>query len=105
MPADVFAVTGLERSSTGVGNAVSLYRLDLSGASDVTGRSLAAGADGVVPVSKELVLDLGTLSITLDNVEGMTFGPALPDGRRTLVLVADDNFSDTQVNQVIVLAV
>lgn len=120
VPADAFAVTGLvelaatgedtayalERSfSTGAGNAVSLYRVDLTGASDVTGRSLADGADGVVPVSKELVLDLGTLGITLDNVEGMTLGPLLPDGRQSLVLVADDNFSDTQVNQVIVLAV
>ena len=119
VPADAFAVTGLvelaatsdetayalERSfSTGVGNAVSLYRIDLSGATDVTGRSLARGSDDVVPVSKELVLDLGTLGITLDNVEGMTFGPTLPDGRASLVLVADDNFSDTQVNQVIVLA-
>ena len=119
VPADAFAVTGLvelaatsdeaayalERSfSTGVGNAVSLYRIDLSGATDVTGRSLADGADAVVPVAKELVLDLGTLGITLDNLEGMTLGPVLPDGRPSLVLVADDNFSNTQVNQVLVLA-
>lgn len=120
VPADAFAVKGLvelaatgentayalERSfSTGVGNAISLYRMDTSGATDVTGLSLARGSDGVVPVSKELVLDLGTLGITLDNVEGMTLGPLLPDGRQSLVLVADDNFSENQVNQVIVLAV
>ena len=48
-----------------------------------------------------LVDDLG---ITLVNVEGMTFGPDLPDGRRTLVLVSDDNFSETQVTQFLVFA-
>ena len=45
------------------------------------------------------MLDFDELGITLDNVEGMTFGPDLPDGRRTLVLVSDDNFSETQVTQ------
>ena len=44
-------------------------------------------------MQKTLLYDLGTLGIRLDNVEGMTFGPTLADGRRSLVLVADDNFS------------
>jgi hypothetical protein len=35
----------------------------------------------------------------------MTFGPELPDGRRTLVLVSDDNFSETQVTQFLAFAV
>ena len=33
--------------------------------------------------------------MVLDNVEGMTFGPPLADGRRTLVLVSDDNFNSS----------
>ena len=48
---------------------------------------------------RELVLDFDELGIALDNLEGMAFGPDLPDGRRTLVLVSDDNFSETQVTQ------
>ncbi len=32
----------------------------------------------------------------LDNFEAMTFGPTLPDGGRTLLVVSDDNFRVTQ---------
>ena len=32
----------------------------------------------------------------LENFEGMGFGPPLPDGSRTLLLVSDDNFSQRQ---------
>jgi hypothetical protein len=32
----------------------------------------------------------------LDNFEGMAFGPDLPDGARTLLLVSDDNFNPHQ---------
>jgi hypothetical protein len=53
---------------------------------------------------KTLVLDLATLGITLDNVEGLAFGPVLPDGRQSLVLISDDNFSDSQKTQVLLFA-
>jgi hypothetical protein len=32
----------------------------------------------------------------LDNFEGLAFGPPLPDGRPTLIIVSDDNFNRTQ---------
>ena len=35
----------------------------------------------------------------LDNTEGMCWGPRRPDGRRTLVVVSDDNFNARQVTQ------
>ena len=35
----------------------------------------------------------------LDNTEGMTFGPRLPNGNRTLVFVSDDNFRKSQITQ------
>jgi hypothetical protein len=46
------------------------------------------------------------LGIPIDNIEGMTFGPTLDDGRRTLVIVSDDNFSQfsEQFTQFFVLA-
>ncbi len=44
------------------------------------------------------------LGIPIDNIEGMTFGPALPDGRQTLVIVSDNNSSPGQFTQFIVLA-
>ena len=44
------------------------------------------------PARKTLVLDLNTLALRRDNYEGLSLGPTLPDGRRTLYVVSDDNF-------------
>jgi hypothetical protein len=33
---------------------------------------------------------------TLDNFEGMGFGPTLPNGNPTLIIVSDNNFRDRQ---------
>jgi hypothetical protein len=58
------------------------------------------------PVTKRLILNVEEdLGIEPDNIEGMTFGPALPDGRLPLILVSDNNFADNQATQFIVLAV
>jgi hypothetical protein len=37
----------------------------------------------------------------LDNVEGMTLGPVLPNGQQSLVLASDNNFSATQFTQIL----
>jgi hypothetical protein len=37
--------------------------------------------------------------VKLDNIEGISWGPRLANGNRTLVLVADNNFADNQVTQ------
>ena len=59
----------------------------------------------VAQVPKQLLLDLATLDLPLDNYEGMALGPRLADGRRTLLLVNDDNFSSHQIGtQFILLA-
>ena len=56
------------------------------------------------PVEKTLLLDLDTLGIPLDNVEGMTIGPTLPDGRSSLVMVSDNNFAAAQFTQFLLFA-
>ncbi|WP_165865764.1 esterase-like activity of phytase family protein [Vallicoccus soli] len=100
-------VLAVERSfSTGAGNTIKVFRASLRGATDVTRVPSLAGHDGPVrAVRKELLLDLSTLGILLDNVEGIAWGPVLPDGRRSLVLVSDDNFSGTQFTQFLAFAV
>ncbi|NGY80198.1 esterase-like activity of phytase family protein (plasmid) [Bacillus megaterium] len=35
----------------------------------------------------------------LDNIEGISWGPKLPNGHDSLVLVSDDNFNRNQVTQ------
>ncbi len=97
----------LERSfSTGVGNAIRLYQIDLTNATNITNiDSLAGDPAGVTAVNKSLLLDLNTLGFTLDNLEGMTLGPVLPDGTRMLVIVSDNNFAASQFTQVLAFSV
>ena len=54
---------------------------------------------------KTLLLDLAQLGLrSVDNLEGMSWGAPLADGRRVLLLVSDDNFNPAQVTQLIALA-
>ena len=94
----------VERSFvTGVGNKVRVYDVDTTGATDMAGGLPVSGA---TPVTKRLLLDLADLPVaSVDNIEGMAWGPDRADGSRTLVLVSDDNFSDTQVTQFVAVAV
>lgn len=86
----------------GTGNSIKIYEISTVGATDVLGvPALYDGGSPIsfTPVSKRLVFDFDTLGIPIDNIEGMTFGPDLPDGRRALVVVSDDNFNPTQFTQ------
>lgn len=104
---DPFRYLVMERSFvTGVGNSIRIYEIDARGATDVQNTHSLRGAD-IQPVHKKLVADLSAFPrlSTVDNVEGMTWGPRLPTGERSLVLVSDDNFSPDQTTQVIALAI
>ncbi|MFD5243164.1 esterase-like activity of phytase family protein [Amycolatopsis sp. NPDC058340] len=97
----------MERSFvTGVGNKIRIYEIDTKGATNILKTPSLADAKKVKPVKKRLLADLADFKLsTVDNVEGMTWGPPLPNGERSLVLVSDNNFSATQVTQFIALAV
>jgi len=94
----------VERSfSAGVGNTVRIFLVDLETGDDITGAGSMPAE--VNPVHKSLVVDLADLGIDPDNLEGLSFGPLLADGRPTLVMVADNNFQpDVQKNQLLILA-
>ena len=57
------------------------------------------------PMSKKLLLNLDTLGIHIDNVEGITWGPTLSNGHRTLVVITDNNFQSFQKTQVFLFEV
>lgn len=88
-----------------------IYQACTRGASNVaaTFGLLQSGKGGATekftPVQKKEVLNIGHLVPALDNLEGMTFGPRLADGRRSLILVSDNNFSDLQRTQFLAFAV
>ena len=103
----------LERSfASGVGNNIRLYEVRLQGATDISNFNLLVDPEnpdeGSFDVDQEavkrLLLDFGELGIDLDNSEGMTFGPVLPDGRQSLIVVSDNNFSDNQTTQFLAFA-
>lgn len=107
----------LERGlSLAAGFTARVYRASIGDATEVSSIDAPDGTD-VAPVTKELLTDLdqcpvtpggglpGPFSPLLDNFEGMTLGPDLPDGRRSLLLISDDNGLSLQVTRIIVLAV
>ena len=91
----------------GTGNVVVINEVSTEGATDVLGiDALYEGGSPIdfTPVSQRQVFAFDDLGIPIDNIEGMTFGPPLADGRQTLVIVSDNNFNATQFTQFIVLA-
>jgi hypothetical protein len=96
----------LERTLGPEGFSVKVFQLTLSGASD-TSRidSFRGSLPGVKPIQKKLLLDLNQLGIRLDNLEGITFGPLLPDGSPSLVMISDDNFSQNQNTQILLFRI
>jgi hypothetical protein len=90
----------LERSFGTNGFQVKLFQLAMGGATDIsTIDSLKGTLRGTVAIPKKLLLDLSSLNLPLDNLEGVAIGPRLPDGSRSLLLVSDDNFRQEQVTQ------
>jgi hypothetical protein len=84
---------------------VRIFRAEIGAATDVLAMPSMQGA-ALTPMSKTLAVDLSkTPGLTpLENIEGITLGPKLPDGRQLVVLVSDNDFSPTQVTQFLLLA-
>ncbi|WP_339378216.1 esterase-like activity of phytase family protein [Calothrix sp. NIES-2100] len=93
----------LERSFTGLGFAILLFQVSLEGADEIQqiDSLLSINSQKIKPVEKKLLLDLRGLDVLLDNIEGLTLGPTLPDGQRSLILVSDNNFNSLQRTQIL----
>lgn len=91
----------LERSfSTGrLACTVKIFLTDLKGATDITSNPSLKANRVKKPASKKLLLNMDSLGVYIDNIEGATFGPRLANGHRTLLLVADNNFETFQKTQ------
>ena len=79
---------------------IRIYEIDTTGATDISAVPALAGAS-YRPVAKRLVIDLAKTPDLghIDNIEGISWGPTLADGKRSLVLVSDNNFNDAQITQ------
>ncbi|WP_343731948.1 esterase-like activity of phytase family protein [Duganella sp.] len=97
--------SGVQADDGSYKDYVRIYEIDTAGASDVQHLATLKGA-GYQLVKKRLVLDIGDLKLPIvDNLEGMAFGPRLANGHASLVLISDDNFSKTQVTQLLLFDV
>jgi hypothetical protein len=79
---------------------IRIYEIDTAGATDIAAVPALAGAS-YQPVAKRLVIDLAKTPDLgpIDNIEGVSWGPTLADGKRSLVLVSDNNFNPAQITQ------
>ncbi len=88
----------------GVGVEIKLYAVSLAGIPDAAKVDPPASLE-LATAQKTLLLNFADLGLPLDNFEGMALGPPLPDGRRPLFIVSDDNFNpDLQKTFVLALA-
>jgi len=84
---------------------IRLYLVDLQGATDIAALPALDGAT-YAPLKKRLLMDFNRAGLDkVDNLEGMSWGPVLSNGHRSLVLISDDNFSADEVTQLLAFEV
>lgn len=89
-----------------------IYEVNLLGAKDYSHVFSFAEEEKekkIKTLKKKLLMDLDEIlgelptGLTVDNFEGMTLGPDLPNGKRTLILSTDNNFAARQFTQLLFL--
>jgi hypothetical protein len=91
-----------------------IFRASLDGAAGVSNEETLA-APGLVPLKKELLVDLADCvptdaesvdpDFSQDSYQGLALGPDLPGGRRALLLQADDGFRSSKVTRLVAVGV
>jgi hypothetical protein len=84
---------------------IKVFLADLSTATDVTNITLMNAGKSFTPISKKLLLNMDDLGIYIDNIEGVTFGPDLPNGHKTLLFISDNNFNVFEKTQLLLFEV
>ena len=92
----------LERTFGFTGAGAKIFQVTIGNATDTSNiDSLKGNLGQLRTLKKQLLFDLNDLNIYLDNLEGMTMGPRLPDGSQSLLLISDDNFNEEQISQLL----
>jgi hypothetical protein len=97
----------MERSfSTGrLPCTIKLYIANFSNATNVLYNEGLMNNKTFFPATKKLLLNFDSLGIFTDNIEGITWGPILPNSNKTLLCVSDNNFSPIQKTQLLLFEV
>ncbi len=83
-----------------IGMAVKLFEVRLAVTRSQVDRSRLSRTAVTLPVlDKRQILDFKDLPIVLDNFEGLTFGPLLPDGSESLLILGDNDNTECRAPQ------
>jgi len=101
---DHFLVIERSYSSGSMACTIKVFLADITAATDILRIPSLQGA-GFTPTSKKLLLNMDSLGIFVDNIEGVTFGPDLPNGHHSLIFVSDNNFNPLEKTQFLLFEV
>ncbi len=93
----------IERSfSTGrLPCTIKVFMTDLNNATDITNIPLMNAVTPFTAATKKLLLNMDELGIYIDNIEGVTFGPTLSNGHKSLLFISDNNFNAFEKTQLL----
>lgn len=101
---------GVRINGKGWSSTVSIYLTDLSKATNTLPMDKVVGQK-IVVAEKTKLIDFETDLIKergqkmVDNFEGLSWGPTLPDGRRSLLVMVDNNFKKNETTELVVFSV
>jgi len=84
---------------------IKVFIADLSTAENIAQNQSLLALPPVKTVAKKVLLNMDELGIYTDNIEGVTFGPTLPNGHRSLIFVSDNNFAKLQKTQLLLFEI
>ncbi len=97
----------IERSfSTGrLANTIKVFIANLNGSTDIKNISSLKENNNFKTITKKLLVNMDDLGIYTDNIEGVTFGPVLKNGHKTLLFISDNNFNPLEKTQLLLFEV
>jgi hypothetical protein len=84
---------------------IKVFLADLNGSEDIKENSSLIINPVTKPIKKKLLLNMDDLKIYTDNIEGVTFGPTLANGHRSLIFISDNNFASFQKTQLLLFEI
>lgn len=87
------------------GTNIKVFIADFSHAQNILHTASLLAAPAAQPVQKKLLLNMDALGIYIDNIEGATIGPVLPNGHQTVIFMADNNFKKIEQSQFLIFEV
>jgi len=97
---------GVRLTKTGIAYTGGLYFVETDGVKDVSNvQSLADGKNPAVKKTKLVDFEELLKNQKTENYEALAWGPSLPDGRKSLLVLSDNNFSSKEKTTLLVFSV